>query len=197
VDRGRTDSKAENPTVKLAAPGSEATKLMRLELVHSFACSRADYEQKINCAKILEMTDGKLPYLKSRKLVEDKEGPGPNQHSWRFRCEADYKMPEAARKVLGDRLGWFEDSTFDRGEHTIKFSTTPDVLAGRYRCDGQQLFVERDDGGMDRIMTLELTIAIPLVGGMIEKTIAERLKETYAIEYEIQTEFFRSLAPKS
>src|SRR5947209_8658177 len=100
---------------------------MKIELRHTFPCSRAIYEQKINNAKILELTDGKLPYLKSRKLVEEKEGPGPGQRTWRFRCEADYKMPEAAKKVIGDKLGWFEESTFDPKTHSIKFSVTPDV----------------------------------------------------------------------
>jgi hypothetical protein len=166
---------------------------MKIELDHSFPCSRAVYEEKINSAKILEMCEGRLPYLKSRKLMETKEGPGPGQKTWRFRCEADYKMPAAAQKVIGERLGWFEDSTFDPKEHSIKFSVTPDVLSGRYRCNGEQIFVEREDGGMDRLMTVDIQIDVPIVGRIVEKTIAERLKETYAIEFQIQTEFFKSL----
>jgi hypothetical protein len=167
---------------------------MKIELCHTFPCTRAVYEQKINNAKVLEMCDGRLPYLKSRKIVETKEDAAKGTKFWRFRCEADYKMSEAARKVIGDKLGWFEESTFDAKEHRIDFKVTPDVLAGRYRSEGEQLFIERDDGQMDRVMTVEITISIPIVGGMVEKTIAERLKETYAVEYEIQTEYFKGLA---
>jgi len=84
----------------------------------------------------------------------------------------------------------------DDREHVLRFTVTPDVLAGRYRCEGEQVYVERDDGQMDRLMTVDVSIGIPLVGGLVERTIAERLKETYAVEYQIQTEYFRGLATK-
>jgi hypothetical protein len=165
---------------------------MKLEMVHSFPVTRALYESKINCAEILEMCNGKLPYLKSRALVESKDGPGPDDHTWRFRCEADYKLPEAAKKVLGDRLGWFEESVFDRKQHKIRFWVEPDFFKGRYRCEGEQLFVETDEG-FDRVMTVELEVGVLLVGRIVEKHILERLKETYAVEYEIQKSFFAKL----
>jgi hypothetical protein len=166
---------------------------MKLEMVHSFDVSRALYESRINCPEILEMCQGRLPYLKSRHLVESKEGPGPDKHSWRFRCEADYKLPEAAKKVIGDRIGWFEESVFDRKEHMVRFKVLPDFFKGRYRCEGEQLFVETGAETFDRVMTVELDVGILLVGRLVEKHILERLKETYAVEYEMQKEFYRKV----
>lgn len=167
---------------------------MKIELFHTFPCTRDVYEKNINNATVLSLCEGRLPYLKSRVVLEHKPGPGPNQRSWRFRCEADYKLPAAAQKVLGERLGWFEESTLDENEHVLRFKVIPDVLAGRYRCEGEQVYVERDDGQMDRLMTVEIVIAIPIVGGIVERTVADRLKETYAVEFEIQTGYFRGLA---
>jgi hypothetical protein len=166
---------------------------MKMDMVHSFPCSRATCEEHLNDPEIIRMCEGKLPYLKSRVLVESKEGPGPDQHFWRFRCEADYKMPEAARKVLGDNFGWFEESVFDRKEHVVRFKVLPDYFKGRYRCEGDQHFVERPDGGVDRVMTIEIEVGILLVGRLVEKHILERLRETYAVEHAIQNEFFTRL----
>jgi Protein of unknown function (DUF2505) len=166
---------------------------MKLDMVHSFACSREDYEKNINHPELLKMCDGRLPYLKSRVLVESKEGPGPDQLFFRFRCEADYKMPEAARKILGENFGWFEESVFDRKQHAIRFKVIPDLFKGRYRCEGDQNFVERDDGGCDRLMTIDLEVGIPIVGRLVEKHILERLKETYEVELAIQGEFYSKL----
>jgi hypothetical protein len=171
---------------------------VKIELVHSFDVARSVYEANINNPEILKMCEGRLAYLKSRDLVESREGPGPNQHFWRFRCEADYKMPAAAQKVIGDKLGWFEESVFDRSEHVIRFQVLPpDRLKGRYKCGGDQVFVERGDGGMDRIMTVEMTVGIPIVGRMVEKHILERLEETYVGEMEIQKEFFARVGKKA
>src|SRR5205807_2465081 len=121
------------------------------------------YENNINNPELLAMCQGRLPYLKSRELSESRKGPGPDQHFWRFRCEADYAMPEAARKVIGDRLGWFEESVFDRKEHTVRFKVLPDFFKGRYRCEGEQLFVETGPDTFDRVMSIELEVGILLV----------------------------------
>jgi hypothetical protein len=165
---------------------------VKLELVHSFDVSRDTYEKNINHPMILQMCEGKLPYLKSRALVETID-LDPNRRKWRFRCEADYKMPEAAKKVIGEKLGWFEESVFDRKDHKIDFEVLPDFFKGRYKCGGDQLFVETGPATFDRVMTVNLEVGILLVGKMVEGHILERLKETYAIEYEIQKQFFAKL----
>ena len=166
---------------------------MKLDMVHSFACSRDTYETNINNPELLQMCEGRLPYLKSRVLAESKEGPGPDEHYWKFRVEADYKMPEAAKKMIGERLGWFEESVFDRKQHLVRFKVLPDFFKGRYSCEGEQLFVETGADTFDRVMTVELEVGVLLVGRMVEKHILERLKETYAVEHEIQKEFFAKL----
>lgn len=165
---------------------------MKMELVHSFDVSRDTYEKNINNPILLKMCEGRLPYLKSRELVATTD-PTPDKRKWRFRVEADYKMPEAAKKVIGEKLGWFEESTFDRKEHKIDFEVLPDFFKGRYSCRGEQLFVETGPATFDRVMTVNLEVGILIVGRMVESHILERLKETYAIEYEIQKEFFSKL----
>ena len=94
---------------------------MKIELVHTFPCTRDVYEKNINNATVLQRCEGRLPYLKSRVLVEQKDDPAANKRFWRFRCEADYKMPAAARKAIGDRLAWFEESVLDEKEHVLRF----------------------------------------------------------------------------
>lgn len=170
---------------------------MKIELVHTFPCTRDVYEANINNATVLKMCEGRLPYLKSRVLVEQKADPAAKTRFWKFRCEADYNMPAAARKAIGDRLGWFEESVLDEREHVLRFKVIPDVLAGRYNVGGEQVYVEREDGQMDRLMTVDLNVNILLVGSVIERIVAERLRETYQIEGEIQNEYFRGLARKA
>ena len=165
---------------------------MKMELVHTFPVSRDTYEQNINNPVLLKMCEGRLPYLKSRELVQVID-LSPEKRKWRFRVEADYKMPEAAKRVIGDKLGWFEESTFDRKEHRIDFEVLPDFFKGRYRCGGEQLFVDTGPASFDRVMTVEIEVGILLVGRMVESHILDRLKETYAVEYEVQKEFFSKL----
>src|SRR5688572_8669575 len=112
---------------------------MKLELVHAFDVSVDFYEKNINNPILLEMCEGRLPYLKSRTLVETTD-PTPNTRKWRFRVEADYKLPEAAKKVIGEKLGWFEESVLHKKEHKIEFQVLPDVFKDRYKCGGDQLF---------------------------------------------------------
>jgi hypothetical protein len=165
---------------------------MKLELVHSFAVSRDVYEKNINNPVLLKMCEGRLPYVKSRELVEVTD-PTPDQRKWRFRVEADYKLPEAAKKVIGEKLGWFEESVFDRREHLVRFQVLPDVFKERYTCGGEQLFVDTSAETFDRVMTVEIHVGIMIVGRVVESHILDRLKETYAVEYEIQKEFFEKV----
>ncbi len=165
---------------------------MKLEMVHSFDCSRETYEKNINHPVLLKMCEGRLPYVKSRTLVEVTD-PTPDQRKWRFRVEADYKMPEAAKKVIGEKLGWFEESLFDRKEHLVKFEVLPDVFKDRYKCGGEQLFVDTSEKTFDRVMTVDMSVSILFVSRMVETHILEKLKETYAVEYEVQKEFFAKL----
>lgn len=165
---------------------------MKIELVHSFAVSREVYEKNINHPVLLKMCEGRLPYLKSREMVEVTD-LSPDQRKWRFKCIADYKMPDAAKRVIGDKLEWFEESVFDKKEHLVKFQVLPDFFKGRYRCGGDQLFVDTGPETFDRVMTVEIEVGILLVGRMVEGHILERLKETYAVEYEIQKEFFEKV----
>ncbi len=83
-----------------------------------------------------------------------------------------------------------ELAVFYPGEAVI----VPDVLAGRYRCEGEQIFADLDPNSFDRIMTVDVTIDILLVGRTVEKHICEKLQETYKVEYEIQKESFAKLA---
>jgi hypothetical protein len=165
---------------------------MKLELVHSFDVSVDFYEKNINHPMLLKMCEGRLPYLKSRTLVETTD-PTPNTRKWRFRVEADYKLPEAAKKVIGEKLGWFEESVLHKAEHKIDFQVIPDVFRDRYKCGGDQIFVDTGPNTMDRVMTVEMSVGILIVGRVVEGHILDRLKETYAIEYEIQKEFFAKL----
>jgi hypothetical protein len=165
---------------------------MKIEMVHSFATSRDTYEKNINHPALLKMCEGRLPYLKSREIVEVTD-PTPDQRKWRFKCVADYDLPAAARKVIGDKIEWFEESVFDRKEHKVDFKVLPAFFSGHYRCGGDQLFVDTGPDTFDRVMTVEIEVGILLVGRMVEAHILERLKETYAVEYEIQKEFFSKL----
>src|SRR5262245_4639804 len=134
---------------------------MKIEMVHSFEVSRDVYEKNINHPTLLEMCKGRLPYMKSRELVQVTD-PTPDQRKWRFRVESDYDLPAAARKVIGDKLGWFEESVFDRKEHLVKFQVIPDVFKDRYRCGGEQLFVDTGPASFDRVMTVDMHVGILL-----------------------------------
>ncbi len=95
---------------------------------------------------------------------------------WRF--EAD--LPSAARAALDpDRLTWVIRTTFTGP--TATFEVLPDHYADLLRCSGQLSFSPQATGCVQEVSG-ELKVRFPLVGGKVERVIAQGLEEHVAAE---------------
>lgn len=98
--------------------------------------------------------------------------------SVRWRFEAD--LPSAARAALDpDRLTWVIRTTFTGPAAT--FEVLPDNYADLLRCSGAMAFTSQGAGCVQDVSG-ELKVRFPLVGGKVERVIAEGLEEHVAAE---------------
>ena len=86
-------------------------------------------------------------------------------------------LPSAARAILDPaRLTWVERTVHRVAEGTATFELRPDHYPDRLRASGT-IVVEAIDGGARRVLDGELKVRAPLVGGTVERTLVQDLRD--------------------
>jgi hypothetical protein len=86
-------------------------------------------------------------------------------------------LPSAARAILDpSRLTWVERTVHRLAEGTATFELRPDHYPDRLRASGT-IVVEAIDGGARRVLDGELKVRAPLVGGTVERTLVQDLRD--------------------
>lgn len=122
-----------------------------------------------------------LPNVGERVVTEQRErSDGTVRRVVHY--EFDGRLPPAVEKIIGAKMvSWDEIGVFDPAGHEWAFEIDPHVLADRFECHGTYTF--REEGGTTvREVAVELEVKIPVVGGRVEKAIAEGLEETLQAE---------------
>ena len=99
------------------------------------------------------------------------------------------EVPKPMRKAAGmDRVQYEQISVYNDAERVLKWRVVlPGGLGNRATIQGTTTLVDTD-GGCERAMVGEISIRIPLVGGKMEKKLAEGIGESYAGAAEIIAE---------
>jgi hypothetical protein len=101
----------------------------------------------------------------------------------RYRFTGPVPAP-VVKAIGGAAIGWDEIGDFDPARHEWEFEIRPHVLAGRIMCEGRYGFVP-DGDATKRIVDVDLKVRVPLVGGRVEKVIADGLKDNMNAEANI------------
>ena len=87
-----------------------------------------------------------------------------------YTLKSDVPLPGFAKKVLGENTDATQTETWDRSTGRGTVDVQPKGLPGTVHCD---LTIEADGDGCKKVFNWDVKIKIPLVGGKLEKLIAE------------------------
>ena len=152
---------------------------MNFEIVQDLAASVADVDRAlVDPAFLVRMAE--LPKLGSAEVVEQHRDGDVVHQDVRFLFQAE--LSRAVTRVVDPALmTWIERSVCDLIRHETTCEIIPDhyggLLTGRYRS------VMTDQGsGSRRMISGELKVRMPLVGGKVEAAIVGGLRENAAAQ---------------
>jgi hypothetical protein len=88
-------------------------------------------------------------------------------------------LPGALKKVIGDRLAYTEEGTFDKKAKRYTFKVTPSTMAEKTKINGE-LWVEKiSDKKIRRLCRIAVEVKVFMVGGMVEDRIMADLRKSY------------------
>ncbi len=133
---------------------------------------------------------GKLADLGAPQLISQKRLKGTVTQQIRTTFQG--KLPAVALKAIDPaRLSWDEFAEIDTKLFTATFKMVPVHYQSYFRCSGQWVLTEDDDGSTGRQISGELKVSspIPFVNGQVERAIISGLRERLAHEPAIYREY--------
>ena len=89
------------------------------------------------------------------------------------------ELPALVQKAIGQpRLSYVQEIEEDAATLSTRWKVIPDFLTEKVKCSGTSRIVPAA-GGCDRIIEGAIDVAIPLIGGTIEKQIVEQISRSY------------------
>lgn len=96
--------------------------------------------------------------------------------------------PAVAAAIDPKKLSWVQVSVHDLTAGTTTFEFVPDNYADRFSASGSTRSTPKGAGAV-RMLTGEVKVRAPLVGGRVEKAIVEGLQEYLAAEADLVDRF--------
>ena len=96
--------------------------------------------------------------------------------------------PMVAAAIDPSKLSWVQESSHDLAAGTTTFRFLPDNYADRFSASGGTRIAPAPSGSV-RVLSGEVKVRAPLVGGKVEKAIAEGLEEYLVAEAELVNRF--------
>ena len=126
-----------------------------------------------------------LPKLGAAELLEnERDGDGDRAHQRiRYRFTAPLSGP-VTRVVDPAKLTWVDEATYDLTSHTSRHRILPDNYADRLRA-AYDVTLEPLGDSTRRLVTGDLTVHVPLVGGRVERAIVDGLEDHANAEAEL------------
>ena len=88
-------------------------------------------------------------------------------------------LPGPVKKVIGDKLGYVEEGSFDKKAKRYSFKVTPSTMAEKTKVSGE-LWVEKiGDKKLRRLCKISVEVKVFVVGGMVEDRIMADLRSSY------------------
>jgi Protein of unknown function (DUF2505) len=124
-----------------------------------------------------------LPKLGAPELLELQQD-GDRAHQ-RIRYRFTAQLSGAVTRVVDpDKLTWVDDARYDLTSHTSRHRILPDNYADRLKAS-YDVALEATGDSTRRLVTGELTVHVPLVGGRVERAIVDGLEEHANAEAEL------------
>jgi len=88
-------------------------------------------------------------------------------------------MPGPVKKVIGDRLSYVEEGTFDKKSKRYTFKVTPSTLAEKTKVAGEMWVEKVGEKKITRCCKISVEVKVFMVGGMVEDRILADLRDSY------------------
>lgn len=88
-------------------------------------------------------------------------------------------LPGPVKKVIGDRLSYTEEGTFDKKAKRYKFRVIPSTLADKTTVTGELWCEKLGDKKVARVCKIHVEVKVFMVGGMVEDRILADLRDSY------------------
>lgn len=155
---------------------------MKLHLVHTFPGTRDLYWKGYNDPELDEAMASAGG--SSRETVSEKTEGGVTELVQRFHINLE--LPMAVKKLIGsDKLSYDQTSRIDEANDRIEWDVKPPVQGDRVTAKGTVTIVEKN-GQVERTISGDVIVKVPLVGGQIEKAIVKAIEEGYTNAAKLQ-----------
>jgi len=122
-----------------------------------------------------------LPNIAERTVTSrEEQADGRIHRVVRYRFTGPIPAP-VIKAIGGSVISWDEIGDFDPDSHEWRFEIKPHFFGGRIRCHGRYGFAPDEDATL-RTVDVDLKVAVPLVGGRVEKVIASGLRDNMNAE---------------
>ena len=88
-------------------------------------------------------------------------------------------LPGPVKKVIGDKLAYTEEGSFDKKTKRYTFKVTPSTMAEKSRISGELWTEKAGDKKVIRHAKMHVEVKVMLVGGMVEERIISDLRQSY------------------
>ncbi len=88
-------------------------------------------------------------------------------------------LPGPVKKVIGDRLAYTEEGSFDKEAKRYSFKVTPSTMADKAKVSGEMWCEKISDKKIRRMCRISVEVKVFMVGGMIEDRIMQDLRSSY------------------
>lgn len=88
-------------------------------------------------------------------------------------------LPGPVKKVIGDKLAYTEEGTFDKKSKRYTFKVTPSTLADKTKVNGEMWTEKLGDKKIRRCCRISVEVKVFMVGSMVEDRIMQDLRSSY------------------
>ena len=122
------------------------------------------------------------PHIKVvQKMLEfERQGEGEQlEIRRRHHLTPDREVPAMLKRFVKGAIGYEEHNHFQRSKSQMTVKIIPGLMADRFECEG--VFSVHEAGPNKVIRSYDATIkcSVPMVGGAVEKTINDSVKDSY------------------
>lgn len=156
---------------------------MKFRIIHHFNVNTETFELLTQDSDMDEYIR-QLPNLSEREELEKHE----DERFVRIRARnfAVGFIPKEIRHVVKPHmLSWLEDTVYDKRRHVIDWKITPHFFSSVFSSGGTYKYIDETPERMRREIDGDLTIRIPIVGPLLEKTIVKELKKNMEVEFNL------------
>ncbi len=149
---------------------------MNFNIVHRFACDPKTFWEIFFSEEYQKDMYSGLG-IKERIVLKYEEDDKEIRRQIKIMPERD--LPGAIKSVVKGDLGYIEHNVFHKGQDSMDVRIEPTLMKDRFTMNGVFRVVPEGPGKIRREFVGTIKVAIPLLGGQIEKIVMGDVQKSY------------------